>query len=110
MKEAFGPFTVLTESIDAVLTEYDFEVDSHERGQYVLHLGSLAQEKIGMKLIGRMKPEQLSAFNRLLMSNKTSASEWRLFWSTTLPEYETIIEETLQEFRDRLYEYLDHIT
>jgi len=110
MKEIFGPFTILIESIDAILTEYDLKIDERERGQYVLRLSALAQEKIGMELIARMNPEQLTTFNHLLASGKTSAFEWQAFWSKTLSDYEIIIEDTLRDFRDRLYEYLDHIT
>jgi len=110
MKEIFGPFTILIESIDTTLAEYNFEIDAGERSQYVLRLSALAQEKIGMELTAHMSPEQVATFNHLLTSDKTSASEWQVFWSTTVPEYEIIIENTLRDFRDRLYEYLDHIT
>lgn len=90
---------LLEQYVLRVLNENGFEkLDEQAKKQYLPQFVVQAEQRLGTALLPLLNEESANAFVALTKNQAAKPDEWWSFWKNNIPDFEKIVEKTLQEF------------
>lgn len=70
----------------------------------------LVEDRVGIVLLSLLPEDKRIGFSHLQNNPNTSAGDWRLFWQNSIPNFEQVIQKTLEDFAVEATQILGQIT
>src|SRR3989338_4653949 len=94
-----GQFDFLQTYIERLLDDNDFlNLSEETRAQLIPQFEAEAQRRIGLALLPHLDENAANQLCRLIDDPMVSPEKLRAFWVDAVPEFESIVEETLRDF------------
>lgn len=90
---------ILEQYVLKVLNENGFDkLDEQAKKQYLPQFVVQAEQRLGAALLPLLNEESANAFVELTKKQDAKPDEWWGFWKKHVPDFEKLVEKTLQEF------------
>ena len=100
-------FDFLESFIHNVLDEAGFEnLSEATRNQFVPMFVAEAERRLGLALLPLLTDKQASELADLANNDKTTAEDLANFWQQNVPNFQTVVEETLTAFAEEFKQTL----
>jgi hypothetical protein len=94
-------FDLLESFIHTVLDEAGFEsLSEATRGQFVPMFVAEAERRLGLALLPLLNDNQAEQLADLANNEKTTAEDLANFWQQNVPNFQTVVEQTLAAFAE----------
>jgi len=104
-------FDFLHQFIQRALDDAGFQnLTEQTRAEYIPQFAAEAERRIGLALIPRLSPESAEELTTMLADDAVTPEQLREFWKRSVPDFEHVVERTLNEFSKELQDTLANIS
>lgn len=96
------PFYFVDQFLEKLLADEGLNLTEEQKGFYIPQLSAMAEKQVGATLMERLNDTQLAEFQSLFEKDTTTGEEWNHFWKTSIPDFESAVQSSLQTFADKV--------
>ncbi len=94
-------FDFLRQYIEKLFDDNGFAgLNETTRAQFVPQFVAEAERRVGLAVLPLLTPKSADLLAGLLKNENVTAEQLQEFWKTNVPTFETVVQQTLQQFSD----------
>ena len=97
-----SPLNLTDAYIENVLQEQDITLTEDQKQFYLPQLSTMAEKHVGAALMEKLTLDQLKEFEQLFSNDETTAEEWNAFWNKSIPQFESVVENHMRTFAEKV--------
>ena len=92
--------------VENLLESQGITLTDQQKQFYLPQLATMAEKHVGAALMARLNESQVAEFQNLFEKDTTTGEEWNHFWKTSIPDFESAVETSLQSFGTKVRDIL----
>lgn len=88
--------------IQDILEKEGIILSEDQKQFYLPQLSTMAEKHVGAALMEKLTPDQLKEFEQLFSNDETTAEAWNAFWNKSIPQFESVVENHMRTFAEKI--------